>query len=87
MTVTLTLNAEVEKGLMARAQERGFSINDYLQEIVMREARLPTVAPSSAHDPFTKANNLSDLLLHSPFAGADLNLERSQDFPRSIELE
>jgi hypothetical protein len=35
----------------------------------------------------TRAKNLSDLLLNSPFAGAGLNLERSQDYPRPTELE
>lgn len=40
MTVTLSLNPEVEKGLLARARERGVSLNDYLQELVTREAGL-----------------------------------------------
>lgn len=30
--------------------------------------------------------NLSDLLLNSPFAGADLDLERFKDPPRSVDL-
>jgi Arc/MetJ-type ribon-helix-helix transcriptional regulator len=34
-----------------------------------------------------KASNLSELLLNSPFAGADLDLRRSSDFPRPVELE
>ena len=38
MNVTLSLNPEVEKALMARAQERGVSLDAYLQEIVAREA-------------------------------------------------
>ncbi len=82
MTITLDLNLEVEKSLSAQAQERGVSLSDYLQEIVTRKARLSVPSPSA-----TTANNLSDLLLNSPFAGANLNLERSQDYPRSAELE
>jgi len=82
MTVTLNLKPEVEKGLIARARERGVSLDDYLQEIVTREAGVPPSSPSS-----TEAKNLSDLLLNSPFAGADLNLERSRDYPRPTELE
>jgi hypothetical protein len=82
MTVTLTLNPEVEKSLLARARERGVSLDDYLQEIVTREAGVSPSQPSS-----TKAKNLSDLLLNSPFAGAGLNLERSRDYPRPTELE
>jgi predicted HicB family RNase H-like nuclease len=34
MTVTLNLNPEVEKGLMARAHARGVSLDDYIQELV-----------------------------------------------------
>jgi hypothetical protein len=82
MTVTLTLNPEVEKGLLARARERGMSLDVYLQEIVAREAGVPPSLPCSPN-----AKNLSDLLLNSPFAGAGLNLERSRDYPRPIELE
>ena len=82
MTVTLNLDPEVEKGLLARAQERGLSLDQYLQELVAREAGLALSSPG-----FAKAKNLSDLLLNSPFAGAGLNLERSQDYPRPTELE
>jgi hypothetical protein len=31
-------------------------------------------------------DNLSDLLLNSPLAGADLDLERSKDDPRPVDL-
>ena len=41
MNVTLSLNPEVEKGLLARARRRGISLDDYLQELVAREAGLP----------------------------------------------
>jgi hypothetical protein len=81
VNLTLSLKPEVEKGLIARAQELGISLDDYVQEIVTREAGLSASPPSSI------AENLSDLLLNSPFAGADLNLERAQDYPRSTEME
>lgn len=84
MTVTLSLNPDIEKGLLARAQALGLSLNDYLQVIVAREAGLPdATAPQPVHHRF---NNLSDLLLSSPFAGSDLNLERPKDYPRPIDL-
>jgi len=84
MNVLLNLNPEVEKGLMARAHARGVSLDDYLQELVAREAGLPVSAEAL---PFHKqVDNLSDLLLNSPFAGADLDLERSKDHPRPVEL-
>jgi hypothetical protein len=39
--MTLRLDPDVEKGLMARAHERGVSLDDYLQEVVAREVGLP----------------------------------------------
>jgi len=85
MTVTLRLKPEVEKGLMARAQERGVSLERYLQELVAKEAGLPVAAePQPSHERF---DNLSDLLLNSPFAGANLDLERSKDLPRPVDVE
>lgn len=84
MDVTLHLNPEVEKGLMAHAHERGVSLNDYLLELVAREAGLPRAAePSTGQREF---ENLSDLLLNSPFAGANLDLERAKDYPRQVDL-
>jgi hypothetical protein len=84
MTVTLNLDPEVEKGLMARAHARGVSLDDYLQELVAKEAGLPIAAePRPIHKRF---DNLSDLLLNSPFARANLDLERSKDYPRPVDL-
>ena len=84
MTVTLTLNPEMEKGLMARAQARGVSLDDYIQELVAREAGLPFAPELSPSQ--KRFNNLSDFLLDSPFAGANLDLERSKDYPRPVDL-
>jgi hypothetical protein len=84
MNVTLSLEPEVEKGLLARAHERGVSLDAYLQEIVARGAGLPGAAePGQGHQRF---DNLSDLLLNSPLAGANLDLERSKDHPRPVDL-
>jgi len=85
MTVTLNLNPEVEKGLMARAHARGVSLDDYIQELVAKEVGLPVAA--GPHPIHIRFDNLSDLLLNSPFAGANLDLERSQDYPRPVDLE
>ena len=74
MTVTLDLNPETEKALKARAGERGLSLEEYVREVVMREAAT------------TVAANLSDFLLNSPFVGANLDLERSKDYPRPVEI-
>jgi hypothetical protein len=84
MNVTLNLKPEIEKGLMARAHARGVSLDDYLQELIAKEAGVPVAAePRPIQKQF---DNLSDLLLNSPFAGADLDLERSNDFPRPVDL-
>lgn len=84
MTVTLTLDPEVKKNLVARAHARGLSLDEYLQELVARDAGLPELGePRPVRRRF---NNLSDLLLNSPFAGANLDLERSKDYPRSVDL-
>ncbi|MFN0104470.1 MAG: hypothetical protein ACKV2U_20585 [Bryobacteraceae bacterium] len=113
MNVTLSLNPEVEEGLLARARARGVSLNDYLQDLVAREAGLrpapeprPSLqkldaSPASGTGQVSAAvdreptpplaarkrfDNLSDLLLNSPFAGASLDLERSKDYPRLVDL-
>lgn len=39
MTITIDLQPEIERGLLARAQAKGVSLTDYLQEIVSREAK------------------------------------------------
>ncbi len=84
MTVTLSLNPEIEKGLTARAKKLGLSLDDYLLAIVARE-----VGSSEAPEPqpvHKRFKNLSDLLLNSPFAESELDLERSKDYPRPIDL-
>ena len=48
MNVTLSLNPEVEKGLKARAHERGVSLDDYLLEVVAREAGAPVPSAKGA---------------------------------------
>lgn len=84
MSVTLKLNPELEKDLTARAQARGLSLDDYLQDLVAREVGLPVTADQFPID--KRFENLSDLLLNSPFAGANLDLERSKDYPRPVDL-
>ena len=40
MTITLNLQPEIEKGLLAQAAARGVSLLDYVNEIVVREAHI-----------------------------------------------
>jgi hypothetical protein len=85
VTVTLSLNPEIEKGLIARARERGVSLDDYLQELLSREAGV--TASDTRQSVHARFKNLSDLLLNSPFAeAADLDLERIKDYPRPVDL-
>ena len=78
MTVTLHLPEDLEKKLAERAKDRGLSLGDYLQEVVASDVR------KSATSQF---RNLSDLLASSPLFGADLDLNRLEDPPRSIDLD
>jgi hypothetical protein len=82
MNVTLRLNPEVERGLLEQAHARGVSLDNYLLELVAREPGLAKDVGRPIHERF---DNLSDLLLNSPFAGANLDLERSKDYPRSLD--
>jgi len=68
---------------MARANARGLSLDEYLQELVAREAGL---TDDAEQPPPKQFDNLSDLLLNSPFAGANLDLERPKDYPRPVDL-
>jgi hypothetical protein len=84
MNVILSLDPEIEKGRTARARAHGVSLDDYLQELVAREAGLPMPAePRPVHE---RLDNLSDLLLNSPLAGANLDLARSKDYSRPVDL-
>ena len=84
MNVTLNLNPELEKALLARAHARGVSVDDYIQDLLAEQAALPPPTdPRPIHERF---QNLSDLLLNSPFAGANLDLERSKGYPRAVDL-
>jgi len=50
MDITLTLDPEVEKGLLARAQERGLTIDAYLKDLVQKEAALAAVTRRSGKE-------------------------------------
>jgi len=67
---------------MARASERGLSLDEYLLELVAKEVGVPTGGGGTPK----QFDNLSDLLLNSPFAGANLDIERPPDYPRSVDL-
>jgi hypothetical protein len=50
MNVTLSLNPEVEKGLIVRARARGVSLDDYLQELVEKDIGLAAATGTSGEE-------------------------------------
>jgi hypothetical protein len=80
--MTITLSLEQEK-LLDEVVAAGLARTP--DEAIDKAVRALRERASSQAQP--KAKNLSDLLLNSPFAGANLNLERATDFPRTLELD
>jgi hypothetical protein len=81
MNLTITLPDEEGPVLEARATARGVSAEQYALQVL--EQDLAAAKPQPTRRQF---DNLSDLLLSSPFAGADLDLDRSTDQPRTTDL-
>jgi hypothetical protein len=50
MNITISLDLEVEKGLLARAQERGLTLDAYLKALVRKEATLAVATPRSGKE-------------------------------------
>ena len=50
MNITLTLDPEIEKGLLARAQERGLTLDAYLLDLVSKEAASPAAIRRSGKE-------------------------------------
>lgn len=87
MTITLDLQPEIERGLLAQAQARGVSLTDYAQEVLAREAKAaeaPPVANAS------EAKNLFDLF--APVRGlltdeeVDTLFKRNSSLGRPVDL-
>jgi hypothetical protein len=82
MTLTITLPDEDVEALKAKATARGVSAEQYALEVLEHDLAAVDHSRASAK----RFDNLSDLLLSSPFAGANLDLERAKDQPRAIDL-
>ncbi|HXP88650.1 MAG TPA: hypothetical protein VN841_28220 [Bryobacteraceae bacterium] len=82
MNLTIQLPDEDVQALKAKALARGVSAEQYALEVLEHDLTSAD-SPRPAHIRF---DNLSDLLLDSPFAGANLDLERSKDYPRTVDL-
>jgi len=81
MNLTIELPDQDIQVLRAKATARGVSAEQYALEVLEHD-----LAAAEPHTASRRFNNLSDLLLSSPFSGADLDLERSTDEPRAIDL-
>jgi hypothetical protein len=80
MNLTIKLPDEDVAALKAKATARGVSAEQYALEVLEHDLA-DHLRPAPR-----RFNNLSDLLLNSPFAGANLDLERSKDQSRPVDL-
>ena len=81
MNLTIQLPDEEVPALNARANAKGVSAEQYALQVLEQD-----LAAAESQTTPRRFDNLSDLLLSSPFAGANLNLDRSTDTPRTIDL-
>jgi hypothetical protein len=81
MSIILELRPEIEQELHAQAAARGVSLNDFLREVVTRQA-----LSVSESGPASEAKNLAELFENSPFRGLDIDFERDKDYGREIDL-
>jgi hypothetical protein len=90
MSLTIDLQPDMERGLLAQAKAKGLSLFDYAREILSREAassELPTPLNGTA----TQAQNLYALL--APVRGlltddeVDLYFSRTPSSSRPVEFE
>ena len=90
MSLTIDLQPDMERGLLAQAQAKGVSLSDYAREILSREAATSEL-PTPLHGTATLAQNLYDLL--APVRGlltdeeVDLYFSRTPYSSRPVELE
>lgn len=80
MTLTLNLQPDIERDLLAQARDKGVSLAEYAQEILTREAKPQKPRADS------EAKNLVELFEGSPFKGLNMEFERDKDYGREIEL-
>ena len=81
--MVVVLDPEIERGVEARAASRGISLGEYVQEVLRKDL---AHSDSEAQPVEGRYRNLSEMLLNSPFAGSELDLERSPELPRPEEL-
>jgi hypothetical protein len=80
MDPTVHIPDEAVPALKAKAS--GLPLETFAEQVLLERIH-NTTADGPRQDP-RQLENLSDLLLNSPFAGANLDLTRSKDQPRSL---
>ncbi len=80
--MNIALDPQTEARLRAIADARHLSLESCLAQIVgsIAEPPLAELSPAGPKD------SLVDFFRRSPLWGANLNLERVQDYPRTIDL-
>ncbi len=85
MTITLDLQPEIEKGLLALATARGVSLGDYVKEIVIREARVsPEPARRTGQELIDACAKVRGLLTDEE---VDTLFRRTPSLSRPVDLE
>ncbi len=78
MTITLDIQPEIERGLLAQAHARGLTLADYVKEIVVRQARASEGAGSASQN---EAKSLFELF--APVRGLLTDDEIDRCFTRN----
>ena len=87
MTITLALQPEIEKGLLAQATAQGVSLADYVQEIVVRQARVflePPTGPRTGQELIDACARVRGLLSDEE---VDTLFRRTRSWARPVDLE
>jgi hypothetical protein len=85
MTITLEIQPEIEKGLLAQAEARGMSINDFVRQIVVREAHVSTEPPKrTGQDLIDAGAKVRGLLTDEE---VDALFSRTPSSARPVDLE
>ena len=88
MTLTIDLQPEIERGLLAQAHSRGVSLTEYAHEVLAREAKAANALPVAAAP---EAKNLYELF--APVRGlltdeeVDTLFSRNQSSARPVNFE
>ena len=84
MTLTLDLNPEIERGLLARAQAKGVPLEDYAREVLAREANATPALKRTGQELIDACSKVRGLLTDEE---VDTLFARTPSFSRPVDLE